>query len=158
MGQNETFSADHGGKKAPRKLDAFVAAMLAHRTVEAAAEAVGISHATAYRWLQHPDVIQRLAEARRDGMKAAMSRLQQAALGAVDCLCEVQSDGESESARVSAARTILEQALRTVELQNIEERIEKLEALAKNKWKGSGSEQPPDRAAAGPPGRINGHG
>ena len=29
MRRNETFSADHGGKKAPRKLDAFVAAMLA---------------------------------------------------------------------------------------------------------------------------------
>src|SRR5262249_42312181 len=102
----------YGGKKA-RKLDAFVAAMNSHRTVEAAAAGVGISPASAYRWLRDETVIRRLAEARRDGMQRAMARLQEAASGAVDCLCEVQSQGESESARVSAARTILEQALRT---------------------------------------------
>jgi hypothetical protein len=158
MRRNETFSADHGGKKAPRKLDAFVAAMLAHRTVETAAEAVGISHATAYRWLQHPDVIQRLAEARRDAMKAAMSRLQQAASEAVDCLCEVQREGESESARVSAARTILEQALRSVELRDVQERIDKLEAIVKSRnWKGAGIDQP-NHAPPGTAREINGHG
>jgi hypothetical protein len=154
MRRNETFPADHGGKKAPRKLDAFVAAMLAHPTVEAAAEAVGISHATAYRWLQHPDVIQRLAEARRDAMKAAMSKLQQAASASVDCLCEIQRGGESESARVSAARTILEQALRAVELGDIEERIKRLEEIAKSNWKGSHDQ--PNLAPTGTNRGVNG--
>jgi hypothetical protein len=148
----------HGGKKAPRKLDAFVAAMLAHPTIEAAAAAVGIAVSTAYRWLQHADVIQRLAEARRDAMKAAMSKLQQAASASVDCLCEIQREGESESARVSAARTILEQALRSVELQDVQERLDKLEAIVKSRnWKGAGNEQP-DRAQAGGTRSVNGHG
>jgi hypothetical protein len=118
----------------------------------------GISHATAYRWLANPLVIQRLAEARRDAMKAAMSRLQQAASEAVDCLCEIQREGQSESARVSAARTILEQALRSVELQDVQERIDKLEAIVKSRnWKGAGNEQP-DRAQAGGTRGVNGHG
>ena len=56
-------------------------------------------------------------------MNRAIARLQEAAIEAVDCLCEVQRDGESESARVSAARTIPEQALRAVELGDVLERL-----------------------------------
>src|SRR6516165_10652419 len=103
MRGNETSSRGHGGKKG-RKLDAFVMAMMSHPTVEATAAAVEISPATAYRWLQDEAVIRRLAEARRDAMSRAIARLQEAATEAVDCLCQVQRDGESESARVSAAR------------------------------------------------------
>jgi hypothetical protein len=157
MRASETFPLGHRGKKGQR-LDAFVEAMMSHKTVEAAAEAVGISHATAYRWMQHADVIQRLAEARRDAMKAAMSKLQQAASASVDCLCEIQRDGASESARVSAARTILEQALRSVELQDVEERIDKLETIVKSRnWKGAGNDQPGNTQTGGTR-AINGHG
>jgi hypothetical protein len=131
MRGNESFSGGHGGKKG-RKLDAFIAAMMSHKTVEAAAEAVAISPATAYRWLQHADVVRRLAEARRDAMNRAIARLQEAATGAVDSLCQIQRDGESESARVSAARTILEQALRAVELSDVLERLDVLERAVKS--------------------------
>jgi hypothetical protein len=124
------FSAGHGEKKT-RKLDQFIAAMLNRRTVEAAAEAVGIAASSARRWLKDPVVIQRLAEARRDAMSRAIARLQKAAIEAVDCLCEVQRDGESESARVSAARTILEQALRAVELGDELERLDAIERTIK---------------------------
>jgi AcrR family transcriptional regulator len=151
MRGNERFSGGHGGKKA-QKLDAFIAAMMSHKGVEAAAAAAGISPATAYRWLADPDVIRRLAEARRDAMSRAMARLQEAATGAVDCLCEVQSSGESESARVSAARTILEQALRAVELQDIQQRLDNLETIAKSRWKGPGN----DREAQAPTRTVGG--
>jgi hypothetical protein len=39
----------------------------------------------------------------------------------------MQEDGESESARVAAARTILEQALKALDLQDIQERLEAVE-------------------------------
>jgi hypothetical protein len=151
---DETKSRGHGDKRS-RKLDQFIAALLANSSVEAAAQATQIGRATAHRWLQDPDVVQRLAEARRDAMKAAMSKLQQAASTSVDCLCEIQREGESESARVSAARCILEQALRAAELGDIEERLAKLETIAKGRnWKGAGAEQP--LAASGNRG-VNGH-
>jgi hypothetical protein len=89
---------------------------------------VGIAASSARRWLKDPLVIQRLAEARRDAMNRAIARLQEAAIEAVDCLCEVQRDGESESTRVSAARTILEQALRAVELGDVLERLGRSQA------------------------------
>jgi hypothetical protein len=153
---NTTFSRGHGAKKG-QKLDAFVMAMMIHKTVEAAAQAAGISAASAYRWLQDPLVIQRLAQARRDAMNRAIARLQEAASGAVDCLCEVQRDGESETARVSAARTILEQTLRAVELGDVQERLAKLEQIAKTRnWRDTNEQH--NSAPAEPAGGTNGRG
>jgi len=106
--------------------------MLTHSSVEAAAKSVGISYVTAWRWLRQPDVLTRLRALRRDAMNRAIARLQEAATGAVDCLCEVQRDGESESARVAAARTILEQALRAVELGDVLERLDAIERTVKS--------------------------
>jgi hypothetical protein len=68
-------------------------------------------------------------------------------------LREVQEDGESESARVSAARTILEMALRAAEISDIEERLSKLEELVRTRgWRGSGEEQ-----SNSTPKGVNGH-
>jgi hypothetical protein len=155
MRATETFSAGFGKKKA-RQLDLFVAALLSNPTVEAAAAAARISRATAYRWLSDPDVQRRIAEARRDALNRAIARLQEAATEAVDCLREVQRDGESESARVSAARCIIEQALRAAELGDIEERLRVLEQLAKNRWKGPDHDQR-DYAQDRTTGGANGH-
>jgi hypothetical protein len=130
----------HGEKKS-RKLDAFVANLLLHPSVEEAARATGISVPTGFRWMKDAVVLEKLRTARRDAMNRAIVRLQEAASGAVDCLCKVQREGESESARVSAARCILEQALRAAELGDIEERLAKLETIAKShSWKGAGAE------------------
>jgi hypothetical protein len=126
------FSGGHGEKKA-RKLDQFVAAMMSHRTVESAAASVGIAASSAHRWLKDPVVIQRLAEARRDAMNRAIARLQEAASEAVECLCQVQRDGDSESARVSAAKTILELSLRAADLEDVLGRLDSLERAVKEK-------------------------
>jgi hypothetical protein len=92
-----------------------------------------------------------LREARRDAMQRAIGRLQEAASGAVDCLCRVQEEGESESARVSAARCILEQALRAAELGDLEERLAKLETIAQGRsWR---SDEQPHATPKG----VNGH-
>lgn len=133
----------HGEKKS-RKTDQFIAALMVHPGVEAAAESVGISHATAWRWMKDPAFIERFREVCRDTMNRAIARLQEAASDAVDCLRKVQSTGESESARVSAARTILEHALRAVELDDIQVRLDKLEQIAKSaneKGKHEGEDQ-----------------
>lgn len=158
MTENETFSRGHGGKK-PNKLHLFIQALLSNASVESAARAAGISASTAWRWMKDPAVVTGLREARQNAVERAMARLQEAMSGAVDCLCQVQSEGESESARVSAARTILEQALRSVELQDVQERIEKLEAIVKSRnWKGVGNDTQSDPSPAGTARGINGHG
>src|SRR5215471_17666312 len=89
-----------------QKLEAFIAAMLTHPTVEAAAKAAGISYVTAWRWMKDEAFVVRYRQARRDAMQHALARLENAASGAVECLDAVQRTGESESARVSAARCV----------------------------------------------------
>jgi hypothetical protein len=43
-----------------------------------------------------------------------------------------QRSGESESARVSAARTILEQALKAADLEDVQQRLDVLEQAVKS--------------------------
>jgi hypothetical protein len=97
MADDDRSAARRGGRK-DRKLEQFVEGLLSTPTVESAAARAGISARTAWRWMQDPAVVQRLAEARRQGMQHAMTRLQAAASRSVACLCEVPQDGESESA------------------------------------------------------------
>jgi hypothetical protein len=141
-------------EKKSQKLEAFISCMLTQPSVESAAKAAGISYVTAWRWMKDEAFIARYRGARRDAMQHALGLLEQAAAGSVACLMEVQSQGESESARVSAARCILETALKVVELNDIQERIEKLEQLAKEGW--SDHEQP-SPAPAGATRGVNGH-
>jgi hypothetical protein len=145
----------HGEKKS-RKLDAFIAGLLSRQTVEDAA-AAGISTASAYRWMRDPDVVERLRQARREAWGRAMAQLQEAGPEAVEALRKILREGEGESARVSASRTLLELGLRAVEIGDIEERIGKLEAIVKSNWKGAGNDQPGNTQARGTR-AINGHG
>ena len=115
---------------------------------------VGWHTATSWRWMRDPTVLERLAEVRRRSMGHAMMRLQAAASAAVTCLCEVQASGESESARISAARCILEQALRAAEIGDIEERLERLEQIAKTH--GAWREPNHDRENQTPTGKNRG--
>jgi hypothetical protein len=156
MKPDETKSRGHGDKRS-RKVDQLISALLSHPSLEAAADASGVSRITAWRWLKDPAVLTRLREARREAMNRAIARLQEAATEAVDCLCEVQRDGESESARVSASRCILEQALRATELGDVQERLARLEALTKNRWKGTTDDEP-NSAPAAKAGGANGRG
>jgi hypothetical protein len=147
----------HGEKKS-RKLDAFIAGLLSRQTVEDAAAAAGISVSSAHRWLRDQDVIERLRQARREAWGRAMAQLQEAGPEAVESLRKILREGEGESARVSASRTLLELGLRAVEIGDIEERIERLEAIAKSRnWKEPNhdrEDQTPSRTAGGINGRA----
>jgi hypothetical protein len=62
-------------------------------------------------------------------VEGAIANLQQATKEAVETLRKVMADaGAPTSSRVSAARTVLETAIRGVELLDLEERVERLEA------------------------------
>jgi hypothetical protein len=150
MTRNETGS---GGRKR-RKQDEFIASLLSHPSVEAAASAVKISRATAFRWLRDQDVTERLRAARRDAWGRAMAQLQEAGPEAVEALRRTLREAENEAPRVSAAKAILELGLRAVELSDIEQRLARLEALIKNNWRPD--DYQPDRTQVGTTRRTNG--
>ena len=118
------------GQKWSRKKDQAIVALITEPTIQAAAQKVGITTPTLHKWLKVKEFKDAYREARREAVTAAISRLQRTATEAVDALRAVMNDTESPaSARVSAARAILEIAVKAVELEDLEARIEELERL-----------------------------
>ena len=125
------------GEKRTRKQDLAIAALLAHSTLAEAAAAVGIAEPTLWRWLQRADFQHAYREARRQAVGQAIARLQQASSEAVSTLQDVMNDaGALASARVSAAKAVLETAVRAIEFEDLAARVEALEANAEQRKNG----------------------
>lgn len=123
-----------GKAKKTRKAEAAVAALLMAPTIATAAASIGISEQTLWRWLQDPDFQAKYREAKRQAVAQAVARLQQASGEAVEALREIMNDGEAPaSARVSAAKSVLEMAVKGVEIEDIAARVEKLERTISEK-------------------------
>ena len=115
------------------KQAAAIAALLAQRTIAEAAHQVGIGERTLLRWLQEDRAFQgTYRTARRHVVQHAVAQVQQATSTAVATLEAIMQDATaSASARVSAAKAVLETALKGVELEDLEARIVALEAAQK---------------------------
>ena len=110
-----------------RRQDRAIVALLTEPTVEAAARAVDIAPATIWRWSQQADFRAKLRDARRAVVEGAIGRLQQAATEAVSTLQRNLTCG-TPAVEVRAATAILDQAIKAVELFDVVERVEQLEA------------------------------
>jgi hypothetical protein len=110
-----------------RKQDKAILALLTEPTVEAAARSADVAPATIWRWTQQADFRSRLRDARRAVVEGAIGRLQQAATEAVETLRRNLTCG-TPSVEVRAATAILDQAIKAVELFDVVERVEQLEA------------------------------
>ncbi len=123
MNQNKTKTAPLKGKQAKA-----VEALVSCDTVEGACKAAGVSKTTMYRYLRDPIFDQELKNAKRQLVNRAILRLQQTTGDAARALAEICRDKEAPaSARVTAAKAILDGALKAVELEDIESRIATLE-------------------------------
>lgn len=108
-----------------------IAALLAEPTTEAAADAAGVSRTTIFRWMQDASFKRAYDEARARLLENVLTRLQAVAGDAVTCLADVMADPNAgASARVSAARAVLEMALRARAELETEQRIKALEDAA----------------------------
>jgi hypothetical protein len=117
--------------KLTRKQEALISALLTTPTLAAAAQTVGIGEVTAWRWLKEPTVQAAYRDARRAVVQQAITQVQQATGEAVETLRAVMQDPEAPaSARVSAARVVIETAVKAVELEDLEARITALEQQA----------------------------
>ncbi|WP_020585628.1 phBC6A51 family helix-turn-helix protein [Desulfobacter curvatus] len=110
-----------------RKLKALEA-LITNDTVDEACKTIGIGRTTMYRYLKEPAFEAELSRAKRQLVNRAILRLQQTTGDAARALAEICRDKEMPaSARVTAAKAILDGALRAVEIESIEERIKALE-------------------------------
>ena len=112
-----------------RKQEALIAALLTTPRLTDAAHQAGISHVTAWRWLKDPAFDQAYRQARRVALDQALVQVQQCTGEAVETLRQIMQDPEaSASARVSAARTLLDVAFKMLEVEDLEQRLAAVEA------------------------------
>lgn len=117
------------GEKLSRKKEQLIAALLTCGSITEAAARCGLAEATVHRWLQDAAFTQAYREARRQVVQQAISQVQQGTGIAVSTLIAILQDCTAPaSARVAAARTMLETAIKAVELEDLEARLAALEA------------------------------
>jgi len=111
----------------PRK-QAFVTALMGGMTQEEAAALLGVRPRTCRRYYADPQVRAALAQAQDAALAGVTRKATAAMIGALDTLYAIMQDTRaSPSARVAAARAILESGLRFTELVTLAERVTALE-------------------------------
>jgi DNA-binding MurR/RpiR family transcriptional regulator len=121
------------GEKLSRKEEQAIAALLSAPTLAEAAHTAGVSEPTLWRWLQREEFQTAYRQARQVVVQQAIARLQHVAGTAVETLYSVMQDADKPaSARVSAARAVLDLALKATELEDLAARVAALEATVKH--------------------------
>jgi transposase-like protein len=121
----------HGEKKS-RKEDIAILSLLSEPTMKDAAEKTGIGEATLWRWMQKPAFKEKYNNAKREVVAQATSRLRQSMTIAVEALVEMaENSGTPAMARASACRTLLEFGFKAHEMEDLQERVERLEESIK---------------------------
>ena len=115
------------GENVERKEQA-IQALLTSRDVPSAAKAAEISERTMWRYLAEDEFQKEYREARRKAVAHGLAGVQAACAEAVGTLRDVMGSPDSPpQAKVSAARCVLEMAIKVSELDDLAERIQKLE-------------------------------
>ena len=132
--------AGHGAKLARKQEDA-IAALLSQRNVDEAARAAGVGARTLWRWQQDPGFQAAYRKARREAFGQCIARLQQASGAAVSAVLKVMVDPSTPaSTRLRAADIVLARSAQAIEIEQIEERLAKLERSARMTKKQRGVE------------------
>ena len=116
------------GEKLSRKQDQAITALVTWPSITEAAAQCELAEVTLRRWLKQDGFQAAYREARRAVVQHAIVQIQRATAEAVETLRAVMHDSASSaSARVSAAKTILDTAIKAVELEDLEQRLTALE-------------------------------
>ena len=115
-----------GQTKLTRKAAQAIAALLEHPTIADAAKACGVSERSLWRLLQRDDFQQRYREAQRAVVDGAIAELQGATKEAVKTLRK-NLNAENPFASNAAAIAILTQSMKAIEVQELQQRITRLE-------------------------------
>ena len=129
MQDNATLLAEIPSRLTPIQERAIVA-LLSHASTRSAAKAVGVDETTLWRWLQDQDFHAAYMNVRRESVKLSIARLQQSSTEAVNTLRTIAKDKTAPaSARVMAARSIIEYSMKAVEIEDLASRVVELESV-----------------------------
>jgi hypothetical protein len=117
------------------KQELALRAVISHPTLKDAAAAVDISETTLWRYKQDPEFSRRLRDARREAVDHAVLRLQRGSNDAVTVLHELMlKEDAPASARITAARTVLEYSVRAAEIDELRGRVEELGEFIRSRY------------------------
>ncbi|MHB1959409.1 MAG: hypothetical protein ACYCO5_10300 [Acidobacteriaceae bacterium] len=112
-----------------RKTEQLISALLVSRTLAEAAALLSVSVRTVQRWMRHGAFQEQFRQAKRNMLQQALGKLRHDSGTAAAVLAEISSDTDApHGARVTAASRLLELGLHAHEMENLEERMDKLEA------------------------------
>jgi hypothetical protein len=116
--------------KLTRRQESALAALMAQPTIKGAADLCGVAEVTLRRWLSDDDLFRRrYRTARRELVEQGLKHLQAATSTAAKCLWQIcRGEDLPPAPRVSAARTVIQFALRGLEEIDLANRIEHVEA------------------------------
>ena len=129
MQDNATLLAEIPSRLTPVQERAIVA-LLSHANTRTAAKAVGVDEATLWRWLQDEDFHAAYMTIRRESVSLSIARLQQSTMEAVNTLKAITKDKKAPaSARVMAARSIIEYSFKAVQIEDLAARVAEIEIV-----------------------------
>ena len=106
----------------------ILAALLGSSTKKEAANKAGVSVRTVFQYLEDPAFAAEYEAAKRNLIREAGDKIKQSLSPAVDVLKAIATDEKAgKTARVQAARTLLEYGIRLEEFTTLEARITALE-------------------------------
>lgn len=127
------------GENFGRRKELAIAALLANGTLKKAAAKAGISERTLRRWMRDPVFLARYRDERKQALGQITNTLRRQSLMAVKILGRIAANSKTPaSARVTAARSIIEMSFRGTELYELDERISEIE-IAVASWIGEGT-------------------
>jgi hypothetical protein len=121
------MTSDHLDGLTPQQ-DRAVLALINQPSVPKAAESCGVPERTLYRWLEEPVFREAFRSVRRKAFDQAASLNLRFMAMAVNTLAKVAADAHaSDNARVAASSAILKFGRESIELDELLERVERLE-------------------------------
>ena len=119
------------GAKFGRKQEEAIAALLSHRSIEDAAQAINVASRTLLRWLQLPEFRDAYLKARREAVGQSIARMQQATGAAAITVLKLMTDPNVPAAvKLRATECVFAHAIKGIELEDIETRLTQLERAA----------------------------
>jgi uncharacterized protein YggE len=127
-GNANPASIEKPGSMITTRQEKAIIALLNEPSTKEAAAAAGVSEVTLWRWLQDDTFRAPYMQARRLAVQRAIARTQAVTSEAVETLREVmKSSVAMPSARVAAAKAILDYAMKGIELEDHENRLAEIE-------------------------------
>lgn len=125
------------GSKFGRKKEQAIVALLSHRSIEEAARSINVAPNTLLSWMKDQEFDAAYRTAKRMAFAQAIARLHQMSSAAVTTLGKVMVEaGTPPSTKVRAADSILNHTAKTIEIENIEARLDALERSTDDKKPG----------------------